>query len=243
MNNNEQKQTKTDYKTGYIYSIRSNETDKIYIGSTFQRLSKRFHEHKARYKCFLKLGQTKNKISSKEILKYNNAYIELIKEVKVKNRQELNKYEGEAQRENKNILINYQIMARPEEEKKEIRRKYCKMIYEKTKKENPEKIKIRAIENYNKHKLIINKKKRDAPKIKCEICNIEIHKTEENRHKKSKRHNNLLSNINYYEDREIQRKMKNREYSKKYKIEHPEKIKLINKKSYEKRKIKNNKKL
>jgi len=33
-------------KTGHIYSIRSHQTDLIYIGSTFQALNKRLHQHK-----------------------------------------------------------------------------------------------------------------------------------------------------------------------------------------------------
>jgi hypothetical protein len=181
---NEQKQTKTDYKTGYIYSIRSNKTDKIYIGSTFQRLSKRFYEHKISYKCYLKLGKTRNKCSSKEIIKYNNSYIELIKEVKVKNRQELVKYEGEEQRKNKNILVNYQLAWRTDEEKKIKTREKNKIYYEK----NPTEHKIKVKKYYNKNKLIINKRRREAPKIKCDLCDCEIRKNDFNRHLKSKKH-------------------------------------------------------
>ena len=34
------------YKNGKIYTIRSNQCEKYYIGSTIQRLSKRLYEHK-----------------------------------------------------------------------------------------------------------------------------------------------------------------------------------------------------
>ena len=52
-----------DYKNGKIYTIRSFQTDKYYIGSTCTMLSKRFSNHKSNYKT----GTLK--ASSKYILK------------------------------------------------------------------------------------------------------------------------------------------------------------------------------
>ena len=55
-----------DYKNGKIYAIRSHQTEQIYIGSTTQPLTKRLSKHKAQ-NC-----------SSRLILQYEDAYIELI---------------------------------------------------------------------------------------------------------------------------------------------------------------------
>ena len=40
-----------------LYSIRSNQTDKYYVGSTYNTLSKRFYQHKTNYKRYLKVAR------------------------------------------------------------------------------------------------------------------------------------------------------------------------------------------
>ena len=52
-------QQKNMYANGKIYTIRSHQTDKYYIGSTTQPLSKRFYQHKQLYKRFFKHTQEK----------------------------------------------------------------------------------------------------------------------------------------------------------------------------------------
>ena len=67
---------------GKIYSIRSHQTDLIYIGSTIEtRLSARLSKHRSDYKRYIMSGKFNYYVSSFEILKYNDAYIELIEEV------------------------------------------------------------------------------------------------------------------------------------------------------------------
>ena len=61
--------------TGIIYCLKSNQTDKIYIGSSTLSLKKRFSLHKNAYKKYY----DKRKYSSFELLKYDDCYIELIK--------------------------------------------------------------------------------------------------------------------------------------------------------------------
>jgi len=74
------------YNNGKIYSLRSHQTDKIYIGSTTQPLYKRLYDHK---------NQKVN-----ELANYDDVYIELIEEYPCKNRMELEKKEGEHIRAN-----------------------------------------------------------------------------------------------------------------------------------------------
>lgn len=93
---------------GYIYSIRSHQTDEIYIGSTEERLSQRMAKHRYSYKAWKK--GTYGYCTSFEILKYNDAYIELIVEVEVASKQELCKIEGENIR--KHNCVNKRIAGR-----------------------------------------------------------------------------------------------------------------------------------
>jgi hypothetical protein len=82
-----------DYSKAVIYSIMSHKTDKVYIGSTVQPLSKRFFEHKSDYDLYLKGKRCY--VSSFEIIKLGDAYVELIKACPCENKTELRKYEGE----------------------------------------------------------------------------------------------------------------------------------------------------
>jgi predicted GIY-YIG superfamily endonuclease len=58
-----------DYKNGKIYAIRSHQTDEIYIGSTTQSLSKRFSNHKSKYKLYLEKKRLRYKeLNPKQVL-------------------------------------------------------------------------------------------------------------------------------------------------------------------------------
>jgi hypothetical protein len=78
---------------GFIYCLKSPHTDKVYIGSTKQTLTKRFIGHKKEYNLFQngKLNYT----SSYDILACSDAYIELIEAFESITKQELLKKEGE----------------------------------------------------------------------------------------------------------------------------------------------------
>jgi hypothetical protein len=81
-----------NYQNSKIYSIRSYQTDDVYYGSTTQPLSKRMTDHRASYIYWLK-GKTTH-ITSFEILKYEDAYIELVESHPCKNKEELNVIEA-----------------------------------------------------------------------------------------------------------------------------------------------------
>jgi hypothetical protein len=97
-----------DYQNGKIYSIRSYQTELIYIGSTTQSLSKRLGKHISDYKNGV--------ISSKELLKYDDYYIELIELFPCNSREELLKQEGIHIRKNINICVNCCIAGRTKKE-------------------------------------------------------------------------------------------------------------------------------
>jgi len=86
-----------DYNNGKIYTIRSYQTDDIYIGSTTQTLTKRLSTHKSNFKRW-KNGKH-SYTSSYELIKYGDAYIELLELCPCSNKMELCRREGQLQRE------------------------------------------------------------------------------------------------------------------------------------------------
>jgi hypothetical protein len=88
------------YSKAKIYSIRSHQTDKFYIGSTTQELSKRMQSHQCHYKS------RPFYVSSFEILKFPDVYIELLEEFPCENRIQLEKRESDLVRKNSNNIVN-----------------------------------------------------------------------------------------------------------------------------------------
>lgn len=76
-----------------IYTIRSHQTDDIYIGSTTQLLCRRFADHKNNYTRYL--AGRYNNVTSFKIVKYEDCYIELLEAFPCETKAELCKREGE----------------------------------------------------------------------------------------------------------------------------------------------------
>ena len=101
-----------NYQNGKIYTLRSRNSDKIYIGSTCQDLSKRLYGHKKGYKKFMK---TKLKyVSSYEVIEGGNVFIELLESYPCNSSEELRRREGQLQREVK--CVNQNIAGRTRKE-------------------------------------------------------------------------------------------------------------------------------
>lgn len=103
--------TETDkrYQRGQIYCIRSPQTELVYYGSTIQPLYKRFHGHNKD----MKYGEY---CSSHEILKLGDAYIEWVEDFPCNSKKELDRREGQVQRENKQHCVNLSIAGRTKKE-------------------------------------------------------------------------------------------------------------------------------
>ena len=90
---------------GYVYTLRSFQTDLIYIGSTEETLSRRMSTHRSDYKRWL--AKKRQYITCFEILKYNDCYIEMLEIVEYIDKASLHAREGFHQRAmdcvNKNI--------------------------------------------------------------------------------------------------------------------------------------------
>jgi hypothetical protein len=133
---------KNKYQNGKIYTIRSPHTDKFYIGSTCNPLSKRFWNHK----------NGKENTTSKIIINFGDAYIELLEKYSCKDRDELNRREGELIRLHKNICVNHVIPYRSDKQYKI---------------DNKELIQQKRKEHYEKNKENLKQKQKEYYKQKC----------------------------------------------------------------------------
>ena len=189
-----------DYSKGKIYTIRSYTNDDIYIGSTIQTLTDRKASHTRDYKGYL--IQKANYVSSYEILKYNDYYIELLELYPCSCLEELKKREGHFIRKmkcvNKNIpgrtqaeyyIDNKDKLLKYQEEynndNKDKINKYKKEHYQK----NANEIKKKTKEYYHLNKTHLNSKQ------ECE-CGGKYTNTHKSCHMKSNKHQNYINSLN-----------------------------------------------
>lgn len=185
------------YDCGKIYKIVCNETGLVYYGSTRQTMKKRINKHLQDFKI--------NKgISSSEILKNNNYYVEVIEYPPCKNRFELELCEAYYIKNNE--CVNKRIARLTEEERKENIQKY--------REENKEDIlaekKIYYIENAEK----IKSQRKNEYLEKTEIMKLRVKKYREENKEKIK----LLSK-KYCEENKEKISQKNKERYLRKKLE------------------------
>lgn len=175
-----------NYGNGKIYKIVSNQTDKVYVGSTTKKyLSQRIDEHRSRFRAWKR--NTYHYVTSFDIIQYDDAEIILIENAECKSKDELHARErhwiDQLDCVNKNI---------PGRGRKEYIKEYCKKNREKlcqTKKryytENNEKIKKKSNRYYenNKNNILQRLQKKDS----C-ICGIVVSHGHRSRHNKSVKH-------------------------------------------------------
>ena len=196
------------YQRGKIYCLRSHQTDLVYIGSTVQSLSKRIGGHRDKYKGWLK--GTSNYVTSFEIIKYDDHYIELVENYPCKTKAELERCEGQIMRDTENCC-NKVIVGRTGVEYRQDNKEKIAEYYQKNKEKfaeyaqknkeriakrqaeyrakNKEKITERMVDYhvqwYAKNKDKIAEKRKE--KVTCE-CGSEVIRNGLPRHRKSKKH-------------------------------------------------------
>jgi hypothetical protein len=126
-----------NYQNGKIYSLRSHQTDDIYIGSTTLSLSLRKAGHRNHYKRHLD-GEY-HFVTSFNITKFDDCYIELIENYPCNSRNELEKREGELIREMD--CINKYIAGRTIKEYREANKEAIAEYQKKYRDENKEVLK------------------------------------------------------------------------------------------------------
>lgn len=188
-----------NYSNGKIYTIRyRNDTSLIYVGSTCQELYKRWGKHKEQiiYNNKRK-SQTIFYEKIRETNDIENWYIELYENYPCNSKQELNKREGQVQREI--ATLNMAIAGRTN---KEWREEYSKQNIQRTKEwynKNLDKKKEYDKNRREEKALMIKQKKKEyndnLPIITCE-CGCQIKKNCLKNHLKTKKHTNKLAVIN-----------------------------------------------
>lgn len=179
------------YAKGQIYTIRSHQTDDVYIGSTCSPLHKRLSEHRGNFKQW-KEGKDVRYVTSFEIVKYDDAYVELLEDFPCDNKKELNRREGQLIRQNACVNKNVPGRTRAEyraeysEEDKvrvsEYHREYRQL--------HKDAILAREKEYAEANKAKISQ--RQAEKVTCE-CGAVVCRSYISTHKKSEKHALLLA--------------------------------------------------
>ena len=155
-----------DYKNGKIYQIVCNITGETYIGSTNRSLETRLGEHKNHHST----------CCSKSIIERGNYYIELLETYPCESKSELARREGEYQRDIK--CVNRCIAGRTFGE-----------WYE----DNKEQLALKQKQYILNHKEELKANKRKE--VICE-CGIKYTHCHLQRHKRSKRHIDLMAELN-----------------------------------------------
>ena len=101
-----------NYQNGKIYTLKSPNCDKYYIGSTTQLLCKRKQKHITQSK----INNNDRKTTSKIIVDAGDCFIQLLESFPCNTKEELLKREGELIRQYKNELVNVRIEGRTSKE-------------------------------------------------------------------------------------------------------------------------------
>lgn len=114
----------------HVYALRSNQTDKIYIGSTVKPLENRFNSHKYFYAKYLK--DTENNIfcTPFNILKFEDCYIDILNTYENITLEELKQKENEYINTHKNICVNKNNAYDTNQERRETQKKF-QSVYKK----------------------------------------------------------------------------------------------------------------
>jgi len=192
--------------TGRIYIIRSPNTEMVYVGGTIQSLKRRFNRH-----CYDLENPNERRTSSHLILEKGEAYIELLQEVLVETKRDLEKFEQEwidktpntvnmkraymTEEEAKRIHVerNTRYAQEHKEQVAEFHRKYYQANKEKmaeTTRKYREEHKEKVIEQMKiwreRHREKQNERRRE--KILCEICDCYVCRGNIRTHERTKKH-------------------------------------------------------
>lgn len=197
-----------DYALGKIYKIISDQTDQMYVGSTAQKLlSHRMGEHK---KDYMKSAKGNCKISSQEIIKFDDARIILIESFPCTSRDELrareqywldihhtlsvNKQKAHvgddkeayyAQQKKQNHIANKEKYNKISREYHEVHREELKIASKAYYTVHKDTFKQKSKQNY------INEKEHLSSKMTCD-CGLEMSVSSYARHRKTKFHRNFV---------------------------------------------------
>jgi hypothetical protein len=167
------------YQEAKIYCIRSYQTEQIYVGSTCEPLARRLATHKSNFRKYQ--NNKYSYVTVNEILKYGDAYIELIEKFPCEDKEELNKREGHYIR-----TLDCVNKVVPGRTIKESQKAYCQSEKGRKKK------RYHTKKYYWKYKEIINQKQ--STNFNC-ICGGRYTKANKSRHVKTIFHRLFLLSL------------------------------------------------
>jgi len=180
------------YQNGKIYTIRCyDDKNLIYVGSTTQPLYKRFFQHK-RDSVVHSERPLYTKINE---VGFDRFYIELFELYSCNSKEELNRKEGEIIRSIGTLNMEIAGRTKPEyylDNKEKLNTKDRKYYNEHADQIKQNKKEYRANLS-DEQKKAVNERKRE--KITC-ICGCITARSDIAKHMKTKKHNNLMININ-----------------------------------------------
>ena len=179
---------KMNYHNGKIYTIRSYQTDNVYYGSTTQPLSKRLSKHKVHYKLWK--NEKHNYLTSFEIIKYEDSYIELYENCPCNSKAELEKREGECIRNNE--CVNKCIPGRSKKQYCEDNKDNIKQYSKQYREDDKEKMCQRDKKYYENNKEEIKQQKNEKHNCNCGGNYTSANKA---RHLRSKKHITYVESI------------------------------------------------
>jgi hypothetical protein len=191
------------YQNGLIYAIRSHQTEEVYVGSTVQTLAQRMSGHRRGFKRYR--GGKGNYVTSFEILKHPDAYIELLEACPCDTKAELHRREGQLMREMP--CVNRCIAGRTHEAYRQENREVINAKQNRTRMDNPvvfaakraeyEESNKEAIaatqklyQQKNREEILAKKKE----KITCECGTTHIRHVRA-KHRRSARHHRLFEAV------------------------------------------------
>ena len=127
----------TDYSKGQIYTLRSkSRPDLVYVGSTCNPLRKRLYQHRSNFKAWQE-GRFAY-LTSFEIFKIGDAYIEWLEDFPTDSKKKLNRREGEIIRNME--CVNQCIAGRTKKEWTAENKEHVKELYRNYYEANKEKV-------------------------------------------------------------------------------------------------------
>ena len=172
-----------NFENGKVYAIRSNLTNEIYIGSTTQSLAVRMGEHRRKYRLWV-ADNSKKYVTSYEILKHGDAYIELLELVPCSCRAELCRREGELMRANN--CVNKLIAGRSQKQYNQDNAEHIKQYRKQYRQDNAEHFKQRKKQYYQDNTEHFKQQK--SKRLMCSYCNITFSHGHKARHIKATKH-------------------------------------------------------
>ena len=178
-----------NYQNGKVYRIISNQTDRVYIGSTAATLSKRMAEHRSGHRSYLAgIGA---RTSSSDIVQYDDATIVLVEDCPCENKEQLWARER-FHVENTPNCVNERIPGRTHAEYAAVNKVAIAAWQATYRAENKE-----ALARYGKARYEANKdaiRERGAVIVVCE-CGAGVQRSSLWLHRKSKRHTSWMEGI------------------------------------------------